>query len=145
MPREPSAPRVTLWRKLRRLGVVQLVDGLVALPATAETTKAVAGLAEEVAGAGGQAWTWRAAGSKQQDRALRRQLNAAVAAEYRALIAEARRAAGNADRRTVQRLQRTLREIERRDHSTPKERDDARRAVQRLADSTNPLAEERTR
>ena len=30
---EPSGPRVTVWRKLRRLGVAQVLDGLVALPA----------------------------------------------------------------------------------------------------------------
>ena len=35
LPREPSTPRITVWRKLRRLGVAQLVDGLVALPADA--------------------------------------------------------------------------------------------------------------
>jgi len=37
LPREPSTPRITLWRKLRRLGVVQVLDGLVALPADART------------------------------------------------------------------------------------------------------------
>ena len=33
MPREPSTPRIAVWRKLRKLGAVQLVDGFVALPA----------------------------------------------------------------------------------------------------------------
>ena len=37
MPREPSTPRSTVWRKLRRLGVAQLADGLVALPADARS------------------------------------------------------------------------------------------------------------
>lgn len=130
LPREPSGPRVTVWRKLRRLGAVQLVDGLVALPSTAETVEAFGWLADEVLEAGGQAWTWQATGSKVQDRALRQQLRDSVVEEYTALIAEAR-AAGD-DRRTVQRLRRTLRGIERRDHVGPKERDDARRAVHRL-------------
>jgi hypothetical protein len=31
LPREPSGPRTTLWRRLKRLGVIQLADGLVAL------------------------------------------------------------------------------------------------------------------
>src|SRR5215217_4655640 len=35
LPREPSGPRTTLWRRLKRLGVAQLADGLVALPADA--------------------------------------------------------------------------------------------------------------
>ena len=33
LPREPSTPRIAVWRKLRRLGVAQISDGLVALPA----------------------------------------------------------------------------------------------------------------
>jgi hypothetical protein len=133
LPREPSGPRVTVWRKLRRLGVVQLVDGLVALPANAETAEAFGWLAGEVVEAGGEAWTWQASGSRAQDRALRDALRAMVVEEYRSLIAEADLAGG--DRRTVQRLRRTLRDIERRDHVAPKERDDARRAVQRLVEA----------
>ena len=35
LPREPSTPRIAVWRKLKRLGVAQLGDGLVALPSTA--------------------------------------------------------------------------------------------------------------
>ncbi len=33
LPREPSTPRIAVWRKLKRLGVAQISDGLVALPA----------------------------------------------------------------------------------------------------------------
>ena len=33
LPREPSTPRIAVWRKLRRQGAVQVLDGLVALPA----------------------------------------------------------------------------------------------------------------
>src|SRR5947207_10983600 len=99
LPREPSGPRVTVWRKLRRLGAVQLVDGLVALPASAETTEAFGGLADEVIEAGGEAWTWRAIGSKAQDRALRQQLKVSVVEDYTALTAEAK--AATVERRTV--------------------------------------------
>jgi len=79
IPREPSAPRVTVWRKLRRLGAVQIVDGLVALPATPEAIEAFDWIAEEVLEAGGEAWTWRATGPKAQDRALRQRLKELVA------------------------------------------------------------------
>lgn len=133
LPREPSGPRVTVWRKLRRLGAVQLVDGLVTLPASVETVEAFGWLADEVLEAGGQAWTWQATGSKAQDRALHQQLRGSVVEEYTALMTEAN--AAGTDRRTVQRLRRTLRDIERRDHVGPKERDDARRAIQRLVAS----------
>lgn len=133
LPREPSGPRVTVWRKLRRLGAVQLVDGLVTLPANATTTEAFGWLADEVIEAGGESWTWEAAGSKAQDRALRQQLKSSIAEEYAELTAEAKTATD--DRRTVQRLRRALRDIEQRDYAGPKERDEARRAVQRLVES----------
>jgi hypothetical protein len=135
LPREPSGPRVTVWRKLRRLGAVQVVDGLVALPANAETVEALGWLADEVIEAGGEAWTWTATGSKRQDRALRQRLRDAVVEEYAGVFAEATEAAGAPQRRTVERLRRMLRDIERRDFVAPKERDDARRAVARLSDS----------
>jgi hypothetical protein len=141
LPREPSGPRVTVWRKLRRLGAVQLVDGLVALPATAETVEAFGWLADEVIEAGGDSWTWQSTGSKRQDRMLRQQLRASVVEEYRALTAEAKGAGGNPPRRTVERLRRTLRDVERRDYIAPRERDDARRAVQRLVDAADTLKE----
>src|SRR5687767_13255972 len=94
MPREPSTPRIAVWRKLRKLGAVQLVDGLVALPADPATVEAFDWLADEVIEAGGEAWTWRATpGSKQQHSALRERASAAVVDEYRALVADARQAA----------------------------------------------------
>ena len=46
VPREPSAPRIAIWRKLRRLGTAQLADGLVALPADARTREQLEGTAE---------------------------------------------------------------------------------------------------
>ena len=141
MPREPSAPRVTVWRKLRRLGAVQVVDGLVTLPANAETVEAFGWLADEVIEAGGEAWTWTAVGSKQQDRALRQQLKDAVIEEYAEVIGEASDAIDAPSRRLLERLRRTLRDIERRDFVSPKERDDARRAVERLSESLDAVRE----
>jgi hypothetical protein len=133
LPREPSTPRIAVWRKLRRLGAVQLVDGLVALPADAATVEAFDWLADEVVEAGGEAWTWRAVpGSKQQGAALQRQLSDAIAGEYRALTELASDGTDPLPR-TVQRLRRELRRIEGRDHFSPKEREQARRAVERLA------------
>src|SRR5207247_2103887 len=55
IPREPSTPRIAVWRKLRRLGVVQVVDGLVALPADARTKEQLEWLADDVVDAGGGA------------------------------------------------------------------------------------------
>lgn len=134
LPREPSTPRITLWRKLRRLVAVQLVDGLVALPGDPKTVEAFDWLAEEVAGAGGEAWTWRGRpGSKAQEGSLRERMTTAVAEEYRALLADTKAARSEPSSRTVERLRRELRRVEARDHLVPKERERARRAVEALA------------
>jgi hypothetical protein len=133
LPREPSTPRIAVWRKLRKLGVVQLVDGLVALPADPATTEAFDWLADEVVDAGGEAWTFQARpGSKRQHNELRAQINEAIAAEYRALADEASSLRDGVSRRTVERLKRELRRIQDRDHFGAKGRDVARRAVERL-------------
>lgn len=136
LPREPSTPRITLWRKLRKLGVVQLVDGLVALPASARTREQFDWLADEVIEAGGEAWTWNATpGSKAQQKLLATRMGEAVAADYRAVIDETEQlaAGGGASRRSLQRLRRELQRIEARDHYPPQEAEQARRAVERLA------------
>jgi hypothetical protein len=59
LPRIPSTPRSAVWRKLRRLGVAQLGDGLVALPADARTQEQLEWVAEDVADHGGEATVWR--------------------------------------------------------------------------------------
>ena len=71
IPREPSTPRITVWRKLRRLGAVQVLDGLVALPADARTREQLEWLADDVLDAGGEATVWLCRlGSAAQERAL---------------------------------------------------------------------------
>ena len=132
LPREPSTPRIAVWRKLRKLGAVQLVDGLVALPADPATIEAFDWLADEVVDADGEAWTFQARpGSKRQHTALRTQINDAIGAEYRELTESARAAMREPSRRTVERLRRELRRIQARDHFGAKEAEAARRAVER--------------
>lgn len=137
LPREPSAPRVTVWRKLRRLGVVQLLDGLVALPADARTREQLEWLADEVTDAGGEATVWMGRlGSAGQERALAQRMADAVAVDYAAVASDAEAAASEpeaARRRTVARLRRELQRIGRRDFFPPSERDGAHAAVERLA------------
>src|SRR2546430_16659157 len=58
LPRDPSTPRSTLWRKLRRLGAAQVLDGLAALPLDARNREQLEWLAEEVGEAGGDATIW---------------------------------------------------------------------------------------
>jgi hypothetical protein len=136
---EPSAPRVTVWRKLRRLGAAQLLDGLVALPADARTREQLEWLADEVLEAGGESWMWLGRlGSASQERALAATMAETVAADYDAVIADAEASDGEAEvtrRRVVARLRRELQRIGRRDYFPPRERELARRAVDRLAAS----------
>lgn len=58
LPREPSAPRVAIWRKLRKLGAVLVHDALWTLPETSATCEQVRWLAQEIREAGGDAQVW---------------------------------------------------------------------------------------
>src|SRR5215470_15854884 len=90
VPREPSAPRIAIWRKLKRLGVGQLGDGLVGLPADARTREQLEWVAEEVVEAGGSAGVWLARpATAAQERELAAAMAAARAAEYGAVAAQA--------------------------------------------------------
>jgi len=137
LPREPSNPRVAVWRKLERLGVARLGDGLVALPADARTREQLDWLAEEILEAGGVATMWLATpGSAAQERATAEAMRAARAAEYQAVTEQARDAAAASAverMRALRRLRGELRRIARRDFFPPAEREAARAAVDSLA------------
>lgn len=138
LPREPSTPRSAVWRKLRKLGVAQISDGLVALPAGPRTREQLEWVAEEVTDAGGTAAIWLARPAvRAQEELLAQSLAAARAAEYRALlaaVAEAEHAVPAARAGTVRRLRNELRAIQRRDYFPPPDRDYAEAAVEALAD-----------
>jgi hypothetical protein len=137
LPREPSTPRITLWRKLRRLGVVQIVDSLVALPADSRTKEQLEWLADEVIEAGGEATVWVGRpGSSSDERHLASRMAETIRGEYEQVIAEAEAAAREpvgTRRRTGARLRRQLSRVERRDFFPPPDRERARRAVDELA------------
>jgi hypothetical protein len=137
LPREPSNPRVAVWRKLERLGVARLGDGLVALPADARTREQLEWLAEEILEAGGTSTVWLATpGGAAQERMIAQAMRAARAAEYRSVIDQARDAANGAAAermRAARRLRGELRRIARRDFFPPPEREAARAVVDALA------------
>ena len=137
LPREPSTPRSALWRKLRRLGAAQLLDGLAALPLDARNREQLEWLADEVVEAGGEATIWIGElGSAGQERELAARMADAVAADYRTLIEQAAAAheepAGQ-QRRSLKRLRRELRRIRARDYFPPTEREQALRALDEIA------------
>lgn len=137
LPREPSTPRSTLWRKLRRLGAAQVLDGLAALPLDARNRERLEWLADEVAEAGGEATIWVGElGSAAQERELATRMVETVAVDYRALHEEAvaaREQPPGQRRRTLKRLRRELRRIRARDYFPPPERESAQQALEELA------------
>jgi hypothetical protein len=137
LPREPSTPRIALWRRLRRLGAAQIIDGLVALPRNEQTQEQLEWLAGEVHDAGGEATIWLAThGSGAQQRSLEERMSDTVATEYEAVLEAARAAQareGASRRRALARLRRTLRVIRARDYFAPPQRTVAEKAVEDLA------------
>lgn len=78
LPREPSTPRIALWRQLRKLGAVQLGHGLAALPLDDRSREHFGWLADGVTDSGGEAFVFIAQPStKREQRALEAQLSAA--------------------------------------------------------------------
>src|SRR5438045_3345519 len=123
LPRDPSTPRSALWRKLRRLGAAQVLDGLAALPLDARNREQLEWLADEVVQAGGEATIWIGElASAAQERTLAARMADAVAADYRTLTADAAGARGEPvgqRKRTLGRLRRELRRIRARDYFPP--------------------------
>jgi len=137
LPREPSTPRIGLWRNLRRLGAAQVLDGLAALPFDARNREQLEWLAEGVVEAGGDATIWIGElASVSEERDLVARMSEAVADDYRVVIADV--AAARAEqlgrrRRTLARLRRELRRVKARDYFPSPERERAQRAVDELA------------
>jgi hypothetical protein len=144
LPRDPSAPRLAVWRRLKRLGVAQLLDGLVGLPLDSRNREQLEWTAEQITEAGGEASVWLAEPTTPtQSRQISQAMTAVVAEQYReveqAAIA-ATRAPGRERRTTLARLRRELSRIRRRDYFPPVERDRAQGAVESLARAVEELA-----
>jgi hypothetical protein len=137
LPRTPSAPRLALWRTLKRLGVAQLADGLVALPADARTREQLEWAAEAAVEAGGTAGVWLARPTtNEQARELARSMDEARRSEFDAVIEQAKAALADSlvERgRALRRLRAENHRIRRRDFFRPPERERARRALAALA------------
>lgn len=136
LPREPSTPRITLWRKLKRLGAAQILDGLVGLPGNPRNREQFDWLAEGILEAGGEASIWTAeAATNPQQRAIAEGMASSVGEEYSSLlkqVAELQDAGAPYPVRSIRRLRRQLREIQSRDYFHCPEAAAARTAVEGL-------------
>lgn len=136
LPREPSTPRIALWRRLRKLGAVQILDGLVALPLDDRTREQFEWLAQDVEDGGGEAGVWISeTTTAAQQRELVARSKESVAADYRTIIDAvevARTGDVAARRRAAARLRRTLTGVASREFFPSPERKQAERAVDQL-------------
>ena len=129
IPREPSTPRIAIWRKLKDLGVAQIGDGLVGLPNDARTKEHLEWVAAAVAEADGEAIVWIASPTQRRSNSdLAQQMSDARNEEYQVLIDDVT-ATANAGSRTVNRWRRQWRRIDRRDYFRATLRDQARLAI----------------
>ena len=89
IPREPTASRAQVWRKLKRLGALLLHDAVWVLPATPWTREQFQWLAVEIGELEGEAYLWEShlLLSGQAD-ALVQQFQARVDAAYQEILHE---------------------------------------------------------
>lgn len=132
VPREPSTPRIAIWRRLKSHGAVQVGDGLVALPNDARTKEQLEWVASMVHEADGEAIVWVADTTKRDSVELKTRMNDERDAEYQALIDEIAAHGPSISSRTTARLRREWRRIGRRDHFRSPRREQARQAMRAL-------------
>lgn len=137
LPRQPSTPRISVWRKLRRLGAAQLQDGLITLPLDSRNREQMEWIADEVIEAGGDAQIWLAEpATAAQERALASSMANDIDEEYRLIMAAAGESSEEerASRvRTLKRLRKELARVRARDYFPTPVREEAKAAVDELA------------
>ena len=104
LPAGVSTARVSVWRRLKRLGAVPLTPGAAVLPYSEPLLEQLDWIADEVSDAGGDAWVLPVGRlSEVEESRIVEASRAARAAEYRRLRAEARSiSAAAAERRRLQ-------------------------------------------
>jgi hypothetical protein len=87
LPSEPSARRVYIWRKLKRLGSISIYDAVWVLPETPQTHEHFQWLAAEIQELGGETMFWRSqAEMVGQEEKLINLFQQQVVEAYRALM-----------------------------------------------------------
>jgi hypothetical protein len=92
IPREPTAGRVYVWRKLKQLGAIAVQDAVWTLPATPRTREQFQWLSAEITELGGQASLFNAQVLLDgREQTLREQFEAPVREAYGEILAALRR------------------------------------------------------
>jgi hypothetical protein len=87
LPNKPSALRVYIWRKLKRLGAILLHDAVWVLPDLPRTAEQIQWLAADIQERGGNAFYWRASSILgTQEETIVRQFQEQVDAQYSNLL-----------------------------------------------------------
>jgi hypothetical protein len=88
IPRQPSASRVFVWRKLKQLGAVAMQDAIWVLPNTPRTLEQFQWLAAEITELKGEALLWQADQVyATNEQSLIEKFEEPVIAEYEAILA----------------------------------------------------------
>src|SRR5438552_3618553 len=86
---EPTARRVYVWRKLKRLGAILLHDSVWVLPPTPYTREQLQWLSAEIVEMEGEAMLWEATlASPEQDAALVQQFKTQAESAYSEILAQ---------------------------------------------------------
>ncbi len=92
IPREPTAGRVYVWRKLKQLGAIAVQDAVWTLPATPRTREQFQWLAAEITELGGEASLFAAQMLLDgQERSLREQFEVPVRDAYSEILTALKR------------------------------------------------------
>jgi hypothetical protein len=87
LPSKPSALRVYIWRKLKRLGAILLHEAVWVLPDQPRSAEQVQWLTAEIQEMGGEAYSWRASTILGADNeSITKQFNEQVDARYSDLL-----------------------------------------------------------
>lgn len=92
IPRKPTAKRVYVWRKLKKLGALLLHDAVWVLPANSRTEEQLQWLVSEIAEIGGEATFWHAQSAVNgQDNAVVQQFQQQTDPAYREILLDLKR------------------------------------------------------
>ena len=86
LPREPSRARVSVWRKLKKAGAVNILQSMWILPASEENRRALEEIKSDVAQDGGEAFLIAFTADEDGCAIMIEKLNAARDEEYRELL-----------------------------------------------------------